>query len=321
MNFMTIGEVAKKFKISPRMLRYYDSIGLLPCLREEGNDYRLYDENAVVRLQQILVLRSLRISFKKIVLVLEHPDSMTQVIGETLQEINIELESLASIRRTLCAVSSRLCSKSGSFPDLSLFQNEENYSLPPLSGPSNKHCKEETFMNYPVDTLPKKELRILYLPPFTVAASQYIGENPEEGAFAPLDEFIKKTQLYRINPGLRIFGFNNPCPQPENPYGYEFWVTIPTELEVPSPLVKKDFSGGLYAARHIHMGDFQEWSVLSNQIEASGAYRPDPREPLGMGGCLEEHLNAYFYYTAGNCKITDFSQLDLLSPVKEIESR
>ena len=47
MNFMTIGEVAKKFKISPRMLRYYDSIGLLPCLREEGNDYRLYDENAV----------------------------------------------------------------------------------------------------------------------------------------------------------------------------------------------------------------------------------------------------------------------------------
>ncbi len=69
------------------------------------------------------------------------------------------------------------------------------------------------------------------------------------------------------------------------------------------------------------------WEIFRNglfyqiKLKASGAYRPDPREPLGMGGCLEEHLNAYFYYTAGNCKITDFSQLDLLSPVKEIESR
>ncbi len=78
-------------------------------------------------------------------------------------------------------------------------------------------------MNHPADILPKKELRILYLPPFTVAASQYIGENPEEGAFAPLDKFIKKTQLYRINPGLRIFGFNNPCPSSrENPMDMSF---------------------------------------------------------------------------------------------------
>ncbi len=110
---MTIGEVAKKFKISPRMLRYYDSIGLLPCLREEGNDYRLYDENAVMRLQQILVLRSLRISFKKIALVLEHPDSMAQVIDETLQETNMELETLHPSGKHFVCASSRLRAHSG----------------------------------------------------------------------------------------------------------------------------------------------------------------------------------------------------------------
>lgn len=318
MEFMTIGEVANKFKISPRMLRYYDSIGLLPCLRGEENDYRLYDESAIIRLQQILALRSLRIPFKKIARALEHPASMAQVLEERLRETDAELETLHAIQKDLQSASSRLHAHSGR-PCFPLFPHVKGRPLPSLCDFSNNY-KEESLMEPAANVLPKQELRVLYLPPFTVASSQYVGENPEDGAFAPLDEFIRKTQLYRMYPGLRIFGFNNPCPRPGRPNGYEFWVTIPKELDVPSPLEKKEFPGGLYAARHILMGDFQEWQVLSSQIESSGEYRLDPREPLGMGGCLEEHLNAYLYYTAAGGRATGFSRLDLLSPIQEIEN-
>lgn len=170
-------------------------------------------------------------------------------------------------------------------------------------------------MSQPNGILPKKELRTLYLPPFTVAASHFVGDNPEENAFQALDRFIRDTQLYKAKPELRIFGFNNPSPQPGKPYGYEMWVTIPRDWDVPQPLVKKEFAGGLYAAYCIQMGDFQEWQTLAAQIEASGEYCSDPRQPLGMGGCLEEHLNVYYHYASGEA--APFSQIDLLSPIRE----
>ncbi|HAZ22484.1 MAG TPA: MerR family transcriptional regulator, partial [Firmicutes bacterium] len=53
MELMTISEVTKAFNVTTRMLRYYDEIGLLPSARKENYSYRVYDESAVRRLQQI----------------------------------------------------------------------------------------------------------------------------------------------------------------------------------------------------------------------------------------------------------------------------
>ncbi len=66
MTFMTISEVTKAFNVSTRMLRYYDEIGLLPSSRKEDYAYRVYDESAVRRLQQIITLRKLRIPLKRL---------------------------------------------------------------------------------------------------------------------------------------------------------------------------------------------------------------------------------------------------------------
>ena len=162
---------------------------------------------------------------------------------------------------------------------------------------------------------PLKNVRIIYLPPCTVAASHYIGDNPEENAGNPLEEFIRKTELHKIKPDLRQYGFNNPTPKGNETYGYEFWASIPDELEVSQPLQKKRFAGGVYAAHCIKMGDFHEWQLLSKWVENSGEYQYDAREPHGMGGCFEEHLNAYSYYTDDK-KAAEFVQLDLLMPIK-----
>jgi hypothetical protein len=112
-----------------------------------------------------------------------------------------------------------------------------------------------------------------------------------------------------------MFGFNNPSPTGNETYGYEFWVTIPDDLDVPAPLQKKHFEGGLYAAHCIKIGDFDEWKLLGQWLMNNSEYEHDAREPFGMGGCLDEHLNAYSYFN-GDEMAAKFVQLDLLTPIK-----
>lgn len=64
MNFMTISEVSKSFNVSTRILRNYEKIGLLPSQHKEDYSYRIYNEDAVRRLQHIIILRKLRIPLK-----------------------------------------------------------------------------------------------------------------------------------------------------------------------------------------------------------------------------------------------------------------
>jgi DNA-binding transcriptional MerR regulator len=56
------------------MLRHYEKIGLLPSNRVDDYAYRVYDEDAVRRLQYIIVLRKLRIPLKEISTILKTPE-------------------------------------------------------------------------------------------------------------------------------------------------------------------------------------------------------------------------------------------------------
>ncbi|MDE6606546.1 MAG: MerR family transcriptional regulator, partial [Lachnospiraceae bacterium] len=65
-NLVKIREIAVKYNISARTLRYYEDIGLIESTRSDDYAYRLYDEAAIKRLEQILILRRLNISIKDI---------------------------------------------------------------------------------------------------------------------------------------------------------------------------------------------------------------------------------------------------------------
>lgn len=65
-NLIKIRDVAVKYSISARTLRYYEDMGLIKSIRSDDYAYRLYDEAAVKRLEQILILRRLDISIKDI---------------------------------------------------------------------------------------------------------------------------------------------------------------------------------------------------------------------------------------------------------------
>ena len=59
---MTVNEVSKLTGVSVRTLQYYDKIGLLHPTEYTQAGYRLYDDTALEKLQQILLFRELGFS-------------------------------------------------------------------------------------------------------------------------------------------------------------------------------------------------------------------------------------------------------------------
>lgn len=70
----TISQVAELTGISIRTLQYYDEIGLLKPSELTPSGYRLYDDEALQKLQQILFFKELGFRLKEIREILQKPD-------------------------------------------------------------------------------------------------------------------------------------------------------------------------------------------------------------------------------------------------------
>lgn len=69
----TVKQLSELTGLTPRTLRYYDSIGLLSPARDGDNDYRLYGPAEVDRLQQILLYREMGVPLDEISRLLDDP--------------------------------------------------------------------------------------------------------------------------------------------------------------------------------------------------------------------------------------------------------
>ena len=177
--------------------------------------------------------------------------------------------------------------------------------------------------NEKLNKLTDRDVRIVYLPPMTVAAIHIVGqdsdgEHAEYASAIILDEFIKNSNLKTVYPAARNFGFNNPdgIPDDDPAHGYERWISIPDDMEVPAPLLKKHLDGGMYAAHAIPVGAWDEgWMPLYNWVEQnSDRYVGRWATIEGVCGWLEEHLNHWDWNNNYDGKIVN--QVDLLMPVK-----
>lgn len=86
----TVKQLSTLAGVSTRTLHYYDEIGLLKPSSVGSNGYRHYDEDAVLRLQQILFFKELGFGLKEIKEVIDQPDfdvlQALEVHRLTLQE-------------------------------------------------------------------------------------------------------------------------------------------------------------------------------------------------------------------------------------------
>lgn len=72
MKTLTVKEVSKRTGVSVRALQYWDELGLLSPARTEAG-YRTYDDDALLRLQQILIRRELGFPLEEIRRSLDDP--------------------------------------------------------------------------------------------------------------------------------------------------------------------------------------------------------------------------------------------------------
>ncbi|MBD0292878.1 MAG: MerR family transcriptional regulator [Jiangellaceae bacterium] len=75
----SIAEVARITKVTPRTLRHYDAIGLLPPAWTADGGRRYYERDDLLRLQQILLLRDLGMRLDTIAEVLNTPSDESTV--------------------------------------------------------------------------------------------------------------------------------------------------------------------------------------------------------------------------------------------------
>lgn len=334
MELQTISQVSRDYGISTRMLRYYEQAGLILSIRKDDYAYRVYDENAVTRLRQIIVLRKLRVPVKQIISILNNSDAVetVEIFRQNISNIDHEITALSTVKSILTRFVEEINEKAD--VNLKLIGDEALFSaLGSLSFSDNqiKETKENVSMdelnkaNEELMKLEDKDVRIIYLPPMTVAAAYASGDGCEGKALDMISKFTNESGLLKIKPDARSFGFD--CSQGaaalgEGSHVYEVWVSVPDNMEIPAPLVRREFRGGLYAAHVLRAWDFQDWRRLKEWVDASDKYDNDwgsprwesPETAVGQG--FEETLNFYNYILKHKSEM-NYLQLDLLFPIKE----
>ena len=329
MELQSISQVSKAFSISTRTLRYYEQIGLISPVKKENFAYRVYDLEAITRLRQIIILRKLRIPLKQISEILISSDMRLAIetFEHNLIDIDDEITALTTIRSIVKVFIEHLNLGSGMYEvldDEGLLEIADSLTISKINFKEEKSMDQLNQANEKLSKLADKDVRIIYLPPMTVAAAIAKGEGCEGKAGDMITKFVNQSELLKFKPDARSFGFD--CSEGTTIIGepsriYELWVTIPDDFEVTQPLLKRSFEDGLYAAHVLRTWDFQDWRLLGEWVKASEKYDNDWNSPrwksvetiAGQG--FEETLNFYNYIRNGS-KMEDL-QLDLLFPIKE----
>lgn len=314
-----IGEAAAQYKISNRTLRYWEEEGILKSIRME-NGYRYFNEESILKIKQIMMLRKLRLPIQDIqrIFVSKELSCAVEVLQHHLEDTKQEaeqLEALAMVMERLIHMVEMQNDIKSIFQYLDVPDNSAILELKKalqitLSERDNNMTKQSSYSTV-------GDIRIIKLPKMTIASYGAISETPENDCWKVVNKLVEDYSLQDC-PGFRHFGFNNPDPTPgKAEYGYEMWVVVPENLPIPEPFVKKEFAGGLYGALPTYMTVIGErWGQLFDWVQTNDSYELDVDIP-NMRHELEECMD----YVAFNSEATPVSekQLDLLLPIKRID--
>jgi DNA-binding transcriptional MerR regulator len=104
-----IGDFSRIARVSCRLLRYYDELGLLkPAQLERDSGYRYYSASQLPRLNRILVLKELGLSLEEIARVLDSNLSAAELRGMLMVRRNDAQRALADEMERLRHIESRI---------------------------------------------------------------------------------------------------------------------------------------------------------------------------------------------------------------------
>ncbi|WP_214106147.1 MerR family transcriptional regulator [Acrocarpospora catenulata] len=121
----SIADVARMSGVTSRTLRHYDEIGLLAPAHIGSNGHRYYEEDGLLRLQQILLLRELGLGLREIAAVLERQVDQVDTLREHQRRLLAERDRLDVLA---CTVGRTIAE---------LEENEETPDMGKISRPEN----------------------------------------------------------------------------------------------------------------------------------------------------------------------------------------
>jgi len=314
----TVSLVSKNLGISSRMLRYYEQMGLIESGRVENYAYRVYGENSIRKLRQIIILRKLRVPVKQIREIFGNKDAVgvIEVFEDNINQLDEEITALSTVKSILRRLVDELQDKANLhlqldyLGDSSVFAAVDGLTFPKNTLQEEKSMDDLNKANESLGKLCDSDVRIVYLPSMTVASAYFSGV-AEFGvgveATGMIEKFVYDTDLLKIKPDARGMGFavSDEMPATE----YEAWVSIPDDMEVKPPLTKKTFQGGMFATHVLRDWSFEDWGLLADWVRSSEKYEEAEGLPY-----FEEVLN-YYNLMMDGAKMED-TQLDLLFPIK-----
>jgi len=119
---MTVKEVSNLTEVSIRTLQYYDKIGLLHPAHRTQAGYRLYDDAALERLQQILLFRELEFSLEDIRKILKNPEfDREKALEQQITLLNLKKQHLEK----LIALAEKIRTTGGNVMDFNAFDTQK----------------------------------------------------------------------------------------------------------------------------------------------------------------------------------------------------
>lgn len=268
MNGLTkIRDLSMKYDISARTLRYYEDMGLISSTRSNDYAYRLYDDVAVARLEQILILRKLNISIRDIQRIFNTSGSevVLEVLGKKVNSIDEEVSLLHELKEIVLDFIKQIeQSDFGSESDVKLlYAKAKEIETQIVNVDYDGNVANVNRLLEVTEKLDKKvpDVMIIRIPKFRAVTSGLTSFDEVFGAFGPWQEahnHLFKSVVFN-SPDL-LMGKDDLC---EWVWGIQDEVT---EADT-APYKIIEFEGGLYAVTVSVDGDGESHNKVRAKMD------------------------------------------------------
>lgn len=302
-----INDIARRYNVSTRTLRYYEEIGLLTSQRDCADQPRCFAPDQVRRLEQILALRRVGAKVAEIqrIFAMKDPGEALGAFVEQLRSLEHQERTIRErrelIERLLILFRHETHERRLDGPDLP----SEIVALAQRSVELRKYTGSLPVFDEHVRRL--TDVRVVEIPAYRMARYHDPVAPSCWDSWRHMVAWASGNQL----PLKRAFGYTAANPEGIHPkYGYDVLFALPDGLEPKGHMEAVCFPGGLYAVTTTTYRDYAaDWRALGRWVREQVAYVDRP------GPGLEE-LNDF------SCAVGSNSVVDLLWPVAVLgESR